>query len=371
MASISVRGITKKFGSHVALDDVDLEVNNREFVVLLGPSGCGKTTLLNVIAGLERPDHGSVWIGEECVDRLSPGERDVGFVFQNYALYPSKTVFGNLAFALRFRDVPQQGGVSRRETVARMIQEVATSLRIDSLLSRYPSQLSGGQQQRVAMGRALVRRPQAFLFDEPLSNLDALLRVSVRQEIRDLHDELKATMVHVTHDQTEAMSLGDRIVVMREGHILEAGTPEQIYRRPQSLFTASFVGTPPMNLIEGRLVGDSGRVGVLTGGGLLSFPEMIAARYRASADSAVTFGIRSEDGALVDRFSSSLKLRGTVAGSEFQGSTWLVRVVALGTQLVVASDHPSRAGCSIDVFLDMTRFHLFDSTTGGTLNAQD
>lgn len=369
MASIGVDSIRKRFSRHTALDGVNLEVRDREFVVILGPSGCGKTTLLNVIAGLEHPDEGTITIDDSRVNDLSPGERDLGFVFQSYALYPSKTVRGNLAFALKFRTLPTDGAMSRRDFVEKRIREVAVLLRIEALLDRYPAELSGGQRQRVAMGRALVRHPKAFLFDEPLSNLDAMLRIAVRQEIHDLHQELRATMIYVTHDQTEAMSLGERIVVMNEGRILEVGRPQDIYDRPEWLFTARFVGTPPMNLLDGRLIDESGRVVVRIGDTHVALPDIVAARYRFALERPVIFGIRPEDIDLVDRFASSSKLRASLVGSEFQGSTWLIHANTAGTRVVLTSDR-AVSERQADLFLDMTRFHLFDSATGGVIHAE-
>lgn len=369
MSSIVVESVTKRFGRHVALDRVSLDVHDQEFVVLLGPSGCGKTTLLNVIAGLETPESGSIRIDGELMNGLSPGSRDLGFVFQNYALYPSKTVEGNLAFALKFRPPPRDLRDSRQAFVRSRVREVAELLRIETLLNRYPSELSGGQRQRVAMGRALVRSPRAFLFDEPLSNLDAMLRVSVRQEIRDLHAELKTTMVYVTHDQTEAMTLGERIVIMNEGRILEVGTPEAIYDHPEWLFTARFVGTPPMNLVHGTLLEQEGQIALHASGETLLIPALVAGSYRSATGRPIVFGIRPEDVDFVDRFASSSKIRGKVVGREYLGRVWLDHVCVLGGRLIVESDREVRLGDELDLFVDMTKFHLFDEVTGRLIHA--
>jgi len=242
-----VQGLYKRFGQVVALDGVDLDVPDGTFCVLLGPSGCGKSTLLNVVAGLLPPDRGSVSMDGRPVDHLAPGERDVAMVFQNYALYPHMTVAGNLGFGLKMR------GTSRKE-IERRVLETARLLGLETLLDRKPRELSGGQRQRVAMGRALARRPRLFLMDEPLSNLDARLRAAVRLELRQLHRRLKGTIVYVTHDQVEAMTLGDRVVVMREGRVLQVGAPEDVYERPADTFVATFVGSPEMNLCRGRVV---------------------------------------------------------------------------------------------------------------------
>jgi multiple sugar transport system ATP-binding protein len=247
MASLTLKGITKRFGKIVALSGVDMHVEDGQFCVLLGPSGCGKSTLLNIIAGLILQDEGSVLLDGQSVDRLAPRDRDVAMVFQSYALYPHMKVAQNLGFGLRMRGVPKQ---SIRERVL----EVARLLGIEDLLDRRPGELSGGQRQRVAMGRAMVRRPRVFLLDEPLSNLDARLRAGVRLELKQLHRQIKSTIIYVTHDQVEAMTLGDQVVVMRHGKIHQIGRPETIYERPADIFVATFIGSPEMNLYRGRLL---------------------------------------------------------------------------------------------------------------------
>jgi len=247
MASLTLKGITKRFGKIVALSGVDLHVEDGQFCVLLGPSGCGKSTLLNIIAGLILQDEGSVLLDGQSVDRLAPRDRDVAMVFQSYALYPHMKVAQNLGFGLRMRGVPKQ---SIRERVL----EAARLLGIEDLLDRKPGELSGGQRQRVAMGRAMVRRPRVFLLDEPLSNLDARLRAGVRLELKQLHRQIKSTIIYVTHDQVEAMTLGDQVVVMRHGKIHQIGRPETIYERPADTFVATFIGSPEMNLYRGRLL---------------------------------------------------------------------------------------------------------------------
>ncbi|GIW52267.1 MAG: sn-glycerol-3-phosphate import ATP-binding protein UgpC [Gemmatimonadales bacterium] len=245
MAGIRLENVSKVYsGGRHALRGIDLEVAGGELVVLVGPSGCGKSTLLRIVAGLEEPAAGRVWIGGREVTALPPRERDVAMVFQNYALYPHKTVRGNLEFGLRMRRVPEE----ERE---RRVREAARILGLESLLDRFPRELSGGERQRVALGRAIVREPAAFLFDEPLSNLDALLRVEMRAELARLHRRLGATMLYVTHDQEEAMTLGDRIAVMDRGVIRQVGEPLEVYRRPADLFVAGFIGSPAMNLLAG------------------------------------------------------------------------------------------------------------------------
>ena len=247
--------VTKRFGAHVAADAIDLEVASGECLVLLGPSGCGKTTLLRLAAGLERLDSGAIWIGDRRVDRLEPADRDVAMVFQNYALYPHLSVFDNIAFPLRARHVAA-GAIDQR------VREAAARVALLDLLARRPAQLSGGQQQRVALARAIVRNPTVYLMDEPLSNLDAQLRLQTRTELKRLHRELGTTMIYVTHDQAEAMTLGSRIAIMRGGAIVQTGTPLELYRRPVDTFVATFLGSPPMNLIDERRNGDTVRVGV-------------------------------------------------------------------------------------------------------------
>ena len=254
MAEVEFRGVTKRFsGETTAVDALDLEVADGELMVLVGPSGCGKSTALRMVAGLEQPTEGSILIGGRDVAGLSPGARDVAMVFQSYALYPHMTVRKNLAFPLRRRRM-------EKPEIEQRVAAVAEMLELDELLHRKPAQLSGGQRQRVAMGRALIREPLAFLLDEPLSNLDAKLRSELRAELKRLHARLEITMIYVTHDQVEAMTLGDRIAVMNRGRLLQVGTPEEVYGRPCNVFVARFVGSPAMNLLPGTTVGQDAAV---------------------------------------------------------------------------------------------------------------
>src|SRR5437763_11111571 len=246
MAKIDCRRITKRYGNVTAVDGLDLEIRDTEFMVLLGPSGCGKTTTLNVIAGLEELSDGDIYFDDRLMNFVPPHRREVAMVFQSYALYPQKTVFENIAFGLRLRKVPDA-------EVRVLVRSAAEQLEITHLLDRRPAELSGGQRQRVALGRAIVRKPEAFLMDEPLSNLDAALRVAMRVLIKRLHQTMRTTFVYVTHDQAEAMTMADRIVVMRDGVIQHLGTPHDIYHQPSNLFVASFLGSPQINLMEGRL----------------------------------------------------------------------------------------------------------------------
>lgn len=257
MATVELSRLVKSFNDLRVVDAIDLRIEEGELLVLVGPSGCGKTTTLRMIAGLETPDSGEIRIGGRLVNRIVPRDRDVAMVFQNYALYPHMTVRKNLGFGLQMRRVP-------RAEIARRVAEVAEMLEISELLDRRPNQLSGGQQQRVALGRAVVRQPAVFLLDEPLSNLDAKLRATMRTELVRLHRRIGTTMVHVTHDQTEAMMMGDRIVVMNQGRIEQAGRPMEVYQKPATRFVAEFVGSPPMNFIRGYLAGQQLRIGETT-----------------------------------------------------------------------------------------------------------
>src|SRR5438552_13816633 len=253
MASVEIRGLRKEFEGTVAVENLDLEVHDKEFVVLLGPSGCGKTTTLRCIAGLESASDGEIRIGDRVVNDLEPKDRNIAMVFQSYALYPHMTVYQNLAFPLENRKMAEREIVSRVNKTARLLQ-------IENLLSRKPAQLSGGQRQRVAVGRAIVREPEVFLMDEPLSNLDAKLRVQMRAELSKLHNRLQTTMIFVTHDQTEAMTMGDRIVVMKDGRVQQVGTPLEIYKHPDNMFVAGFIGSPAMNFFSVVLEESAGRV---------------------------------------------------------------------------------------------------------------
>ncbi|MFL5796866.1 MAG: ABC transporter ATP-binding protein [Actinomycetota bacterium] len=283
MAGISLEGITKDFGAGApAVDDVTLEIADGEFMVLVGPSGCGKSTILRIIAGLEDVTAGEVVIGDRRVTDLLPKERDVAMVFQNYALYPHMTVAENIGFGLRLRHAP-------REEIARRVAETARILSLESLLERKPVALSGGQRQRVAMGRAMVREPKAFLMDEPLSNLDAKLRVQMRAELARLRDRLRTTTVYVTHDQVEAMTLGDRVAVLKDGVLQQVDTPQRLFHRPTNLFVAAFIGSPSMNLVEARVDGEAVSFASLT------FPVPDREELHAYDGRTVILGIRPSD----------------------------------------------------------------------------
>ncbi len=288
MIKVSLRNLTKKFDAVIAVKNVDLEIADREFIVLVGPSGCGKTTTLRMIAGLEEITEGDISIGNRRINDLAPKDRNIAMVFQNYALYPHMTVFDNMAFGLKMRKVP-------KEERKRLVQETAEVLGIQDLLKRKPKQLSGGQRQRVALGRAIVRKPDVFLFDEPLSNLDAKLRVQMRTELIKLHNRLQSTSIYVTHDQVEAMTMGDRIVVMNEGLIQQVGTPLDLYNKPTNLFVAGFIGSPAMNFLNCRITEENGTVFAETSGFKIALPEDLAAKAKATNTKDFVFGVRPED----------------------------------------------------------------------------
>jgi multiple sugar transport system ATP-binding protein len=285
VARIRFENVTKYYGNVLAVDGLNLEIRDREFVVLLGPSGCGKTTTLNMIAGLEELSGGDIWFDEQIVNFMPPHVRDVAMVFQSYALYPHKSVYENIAFGLVMRRYPS-------EEIDRRVRDAAARLHIEHLLERRPNQLSGGQRQRVALGRAMVRQPAVFLMDEPLSNLDAALRVSMRAEIKELHQTMQTTFVYVTHDQAEALTLADRIVVMKDGVVQQLGTPEQVYEQPRNTFVASFLGNPPINYLEGELVTAGRSMAFRRGGLTLALGERASARLAGDAGREIVLGIR-------------------------------------------------------------------------------
>ncbi|HOD16809.1 MAG TPA: ABC transporter ATP-binding protein [Spirochaetota bacterium] len=282
MAEIRIIGVQKKFGGSVIIDDLDLVIGDGEFFTIVGPSGCGKSTILNMIAGLEAATGGSILFDGATVNNVSPQERDVAMVFQNYALYPHMTVFENMAFPLRMKKAP-------KSVIAREVGSVAGLLDLDGLLGRKPRELSGGQRQRVALGRAIIRKPRVFLMDEPLSNLDAQLRIAMRSEIKKLHDQLKTTTVYVTHDQSEALAVSDRIAVLDRGRIQQCETPRAVYERPANAFVAGFIGSPQMNFLDGSIGGRGGRV--ISCDGL----ELKTRQVTAGMSDTVTIGIRPED----------------------------------------------------------------------------
>ena len=351
MAGLELQHIEKTFGRNRVLHDVSFEAGDGEFIVLLGPSGCGKSTLLRIIAGLEPQTHGSVSIGGQCVDDVPPPDRDIAMVFQHYALYPHLTVRENLAFGLKMRREP-------KPVIEARIAETAALLEIHDLLDRKPKELSGGQQQRVAMGRAIVRKPKLFLFDEPLSNLDARLRASMRVELKKLHQRLGTTMVYVTHDQIEAMTLGHAIVVMNHGRIQQIGRPEQIYHEPANPFVAGFIGNPPMNLFEGSFRLDQRQLEFRVGDLTFRFP--FQAHDLIGADTGMaTLGIRPEDVTLEPQGSGHAAITGTIDLIENLGNDSVVYLMAKGQPLTARTSPGLRlhAGDSITAYVK--NFHLF------------
>jgi multiple sugar transport system ATP-binding protein len=363
VSGVLLKAVTKVYDSGVkVIHGVDLEIKQGEFVVFVGPSGCGKSTLLRMIAGLESISGGTISIEGRLVNDLAPRERDIAMVFQDYALYPHKNVFENLAFGLRLRKFAEA-------EIKKRVHDAAAILRIEHLLERKPRALSGGQRQRVAMGRAIVRQPKAFLFDEPLSNLDALLRSEMRTEIKKLHQRIGATTIYVTHDQVEAMTLAQRIVVLSGGNIMQVGTPDEIYNQPVSKFVAGFTGSPPMNFLEGSLEVSAGAATVvLTGGVRLPLASSWQSRLAGAAGRAIEFGIRPEDIG-VEAGGERAAVAGTVVVVEPLGAETLVTFACAGGE-VVARMPPSvtyRPGETATIYVDMQKCHLFDRANGVAL----
>ncbi|MDU0338705.1 ABC transporter ATP-binding protein [Bosea rubneri] len=351
MASVHIREVGKAYGTSRVIHDVSFTVEDEEFVVLVGPSGCGKSTVLRMIAGLEEISSGRIEIAGVSVNDRPARDRDIAMVFQNYALYPHKTVYENMAFSLRLQKRP-------KEEVDRRVREAAAILALDPLLKRQPRQLSGGQRQRVAMGRAIVRNPKVFLFDEPLSNLDAKLRVQMRAEIRALHKRLNATAVYVTHDQIEAMTMADKIVVMNAGRIEQVGAPEELYERPDNLFVAGFIGSPAMNFLQGTLAADKRGV-VLQAGATLP----LSARLDGEAGQKVVAGIRPENLGFGEDGSS---LGATISMIEMTGPERLVSLDLRGNTLVATTgkSRPLRVGERVPLTLNPASIHVFDAASG-------
>jgi multiple sugar transport system ATP-binding protein len=355
MASVAIRDVRKSYGATAVIHGVDISINDGEFVVLVGPSGCGKSTLLRMIAGLENITGGQIAIGDRVVNNLPPKERDIAMVFQNYALYPHMTVAANMAFSMKLRGAP-------KEEIDTRVNRAAEILDLGPYLERFPRQLSGGQRQRVAMGRAIVRDPQVFLFDEPLSNLDAKLRVQMRTEIKELHQRLKTTTVYVTHDQIEAMTMADKIVVMHDGIVEQIGTPLELYDNPANQFVAGFIGSPAMNFLKGTL-----RV---NGGAMFEGPNGVKLPVASAPPSAngvaAIYGIRPEHFTLADDGTEAEIVVIEPTGSETQV------FAKLGGEVVVAvfrERHQFKPGEKIKLKPDPKLVHLFDAATGKRLNS--
>ena len=378
MASLSLRNIAKKYpGGVMAVSDFNLEIKDKEFIVLVGPSGCGKSTTLRMIAGLEEITDGELYIGDRLVNDVAPKDRDIAMVFQNYALYPHMTVFGNMAFGLKLRKTP-------KEEIKRRVEETARALEIEHLLDRKPKALSGGQRQRVALGRAIVRDPKVFLLDEPLSNLDAKLRAQMRTEISKLHQKIGTTFIYVTHDQTEAMTMANRIVVMKDGYIQQVDTPQHLYDRPCNAFVAGFIGSPQMNFVDAKLLEENGTFFVEFGSedtktrpGVkykIKLPK--EKNYRDCLvpyiDKEVMFGIRPENIHDEEMYLSTMTdgiVEAKVEVTELMGAEIFLYVDCEGNSLTarVSPNSTARSGDVIKIALDPTKIHLFDKETEKTI----
>ncbi|MBN1879512.1 sn-glycerol-3-phosphate ABC transporter ATP-binding protein UgpC [bacterium] len=357
MAHVVFKNVFKYFDNNMVVNNFNFEVKDKEFVVIVGPSGCGKSTTLRMVAGLESISDGEIRIGDRVINDVSPKDRDIAMVFQNYALYPHMDVYKNMAFGLKLRNVPA-------DEIARRVQRAAEILGIEELLQRKPKQLSGGQRQRVAVGRAIVREPAVFLFDEPLSNLDAKLRVQMRAEIKKLHERLRTTMMYVTHDQVEAMTMGDRIVILKDGVLQQAGAPLDVYRYPENIFVAGFIGSPSMNLLPVTVSENM----VLCGSSRISVQGVIERIFDLSTTSGYRLGIRPEDFVISKSGNAdpdTAEIRGIVELIETTGSETLIHfnsngiylVAKLGSDLEIPSDN------NISLNFPLKKIHMFDDST--------
>ncbi len=365
MGEVSLNNVRKEFGQVVAVKNVTFSAKNGEMLVLVGPSGCGKTSTLRMIAGLEDITEGEIFIDDVLINELPPRDRNIAMVFQNYALYPHMSVYENMAFALELRKVPQ-------EKVKQRVLEAAGILEITDLLKRKPKQLSGGERQRVAMGRAIIRQPKVFLFDEPLSNLDAKLRVQTRVELKKLHERLKTTMIYVTHDQVEAMTLADRIIIMNNGEIMQVGSPRDVYENPKNLFVAGFIGSPAMNFLPARITKEDNKVFVDGESFKLLVPERFRERLVKSLNKGVIFAIRPEhlyDSSISKHLANRGSIKAVVEVCEFLGSEAIL-VVENGKHHITARIEdlgnivPHQ---EIELGVNMDKIHMFDESTGESL----
>jgi multiple sugar transport system ATP-binding protein len=361
MASVTYQNVAKKFGDLTIIKDLNIEVQDKEFLVLVGPSGCGKTTALRLLAGLEEITDGQILIGDRVVNDIAPKDRDIAMVFQSYALYPHLSVYDNMAFGLKLRKTP-------KEEIKRRVSEAAEILGITELLQRKPRQLSGGERQRVAVGRAIVREPKVFLFDEPLSNLDAKLRVQMRAEISKLHQRLQTTFIYVTHDQTEAMTMASRIAVINKGDLQQLDTPQMLYDRPANLFVAGFIGSPAMNFFRGRLARDGEKMFVDAGDFKVQIPAEYTKPYNELIGREVVFGIRPEnifDPEFVPPNIRTEKVNAKVEVVELMGNETLLYMTTTKHSFVCRVDPRSklRVGHATQLLFDMGKFHIFDAAT--------
>ena len=366
MANVTIKNVSKIFpGNVVAVDDVSLEIKDKEFVVLVGPSGCGKSTTLRMIAGLEEITKGEIYIDDRMVNYVAPKDRDIAMVFQNYALYPHMSVYKNLAFGLKLRKFS-------KEEIDKRVREAAEILGIETLLERKPKELSGGQKQRVAVGRAIVRKPKVFLFDEPLSNLDAKLRVQMRTEISKLHLRLQSTMIYVTHDQVEAMTMGDRIVVLKDGLIQQIDDPISLYDRPKNKFVAGFIGSPPMNFMDGTLLREGDDLYFTNNNFKLKVTNEAKDKLKDYKKLGVIFGIRPEDicdDKIIANVSAPVKIKARVEVVEPMGAE-LHLYLSSGNSTFIARLEPHVKAEVDDVkelIFDMSKTHFFDIDTEETI----
>jgi multiple sugar transport system ATP-binding protein len=361
MASVTYKHVTKRFGDVVAVNDLDVHIPDKEFLVFVGPSGCGKTTSLRLLAGLEEITEGNILIGDRLVNDVPPKDRDIAMVFQSYALYPHMSVYDNMAFGLKLRKTP-------KKEIERRVHEAANILGIEQLLERKPKQLSGGQRQRVAVGRAIVREPYVFLMDEPLSNLDAKLRVQARAEISKLHQRLGTTFIYVTHDQVEAMTMGTRIAVMKDGILQQIDSPQVLYDTPNNMFVAGFIGSPAMNFLEAEVVERDGKVAVDCKDFLLEIPENKADTYRPYLGKSVIFGIRPEDTHDPEFAPPGIKsalVEAQVDVTELMGNEVIVYLMSDKAEFLGRFDPrtSARVGNKMQVAFNMDRMHIFDTQT--------
>ena len=356
MARVMLKDISKVYpGGFEAVHDVNIDIKDKEFIVLVGPSGCGKSTTLRMVAGLEEISGGELYIDDKLVNDVAPKDRDIAMVFQNYALYPHMTVYDNMAFGLKIRKLP-------KAEIDQRVREAARILHIEEQLNKKPKALSGGQRQRVAMGRAIVRKPKVFLFDEPLSNLDAKLRIAMRAEIARLHSKLQTTIIYVTHDQVEAMTLGDRIVVLKDGFIQQIDTPLNLYDKPVNKFVAGFIGSPAMNFMSVDIKSSGGKVVAVHGNDVIEPTAEQQAKLKPYIDDKVTFGVRPED--LVIGGKSSVKIKTKVDVVEPLGSETLLYVSTNdGSQLIAGIDahHIFKVGQDVELGIVTEKCHFFES----------
>jgi multiple sugar transport system ATP-binding protein len=354
MATVTFDHVWKRFGEVVAVNDLNLEINDGEFMVLVGPSGCGKTTSLRMIAGLEEISEGSLRIGDRVVNNVAPKDRDIAMVFQSYALYPHMTVRDNLAFGLKLRKTP-------KADIEKRVKEAAAMLSLEKLLDRKPRELSGGQRQRVALGRAIVREPAVFLMDEPLSNLDAKLRVQTRAEIARLHQRLGTTTVYVTHDQVEAMTMGQRIAVMSEARLQQVGTPQELYDHPDNRFVAGFIGSPSMNFIDVTVDGGADGTSLVADGIRIPVPERLTSAFSGGNGRTLVAGVRPEHLDVIGNGATG-RLDGKADVVEYLGNEELIHLSVgdLDVVAVIGSEHRVRPGDNLTLHVALDKVHLFD-----------